>query len=319
LKPISKAATGPKPKKKHAAKQAREELAAQARSKIEAQDPFSRANLRKLALRLGIPLLLGWGVAIALSGWIPKAIAGGATLLIGGLAAYVLYFARKSRAVADIVRSADDAEGRKQALDKLDSQFKRGDTAATFAKAQLQLQDDPRAALTTLEAIKLDKVMAPVADEARCQRAMIHLMLGETAEARQLADQVDLSRHKEPKTRAALAAIVGEAWARSGQAKKAAELLEKIDANDEIYQDVRPQLFRSLAFAYAWSNQTSLMKKQLRKLGSINQQLLMGFITKKKNPMGVNPRGVHPALEKEALSMVMRSGAVARKMQVRRM
>jgi hypothetical protein len=61
------------------------------------------------------------------------------------------------------------------------------------------------------------------------------------------------------------------------------------------------------------------MKKQLRKLGSINQQLLMGFITKKKNPMGVNPRGVHPALEKEALSMVMRSGAVPRKMQVRRM
>jgi hypothetical protein len=319
LKSINKAASGPKPKKKQAAKQARDDLAAQARAKIETQDPFSTANLRKLGLRLGIPMLLGWAVAIAITGWIPKAIAGGATLLIAGLAAYVLYFARKSKAVADIVRSADDADSRKQALDKLDAEFKRGDTAATFAKAQLQLQDDPRAALATLETIKLDKVMAPVADETRCQRAMIHLMLGETADARVLADQVDLARHKEPKTRAALAAIVGEAWARSGQAKKAADLLEKIDANDEIYQDVRPQLFRSLAFAYAWTNQTSLMKKQLRKLGSINQQLLMGFITKKKNPMGVNPSGVHPLLEKEALGMVMRSGAVPRKMQVRRM
>jgi hypothetical protein len=319
LKPTTKAASGTKPKKKQAAKQARDELAAKARARIEPQDPFSGPNLRKLGLRLGIPLLLGWIVAIAIPGWIAMAVAAAVTLLIAGLAAYVLRFARKSRAVADIVRSADDAESRKEALEKLQSGFKPGDTAATFAKAQLQLQDDPRAALATLETVKLDKVMAPVADEARCQRAMIHLMLGETADARMLCDQVDLGRHKEPKARAALAAIVGEAWARSGQAKKAAELLEKIDPHDAIYEDVRPQLFRSLAFAYAWSNQTSLMKKQLRKLGSINQQLLMGFITKKKNPMGVNPRGVHPALEKEALSMVMRSGAVPRKMQVRRM
>ena len=34
-----------------------------------------------------------------------------------------------------------------------------------------------RAALETLESIDLKKAMAPVADEARSQRAMIHLML----------------------------------------------------------------------------------------------------------------------------------------------
>jgi hypothetical protein len=45
----------------------------------------------------------------------------------------------------------------------------------------------------------------------------------------------------------------------------------------------------------------------------------MGFITKKKNPHGVPPRGVHPALEKEAYGMVMKSGAVQRKMQLKRM
>jgi hypothetical protein len=224
LKPTTKAASGTKPKKKQAAKQARDELAAKARARIEPQDPFSGPNLRKLGLRLGIPLLLGWIVAIAIPGWIAMAVAAAVTLLIAGLAAYVLRFARKSRAVADIVRSADDAESRKEALEKLQSGFKPGDTAATFAKAQLQLQDDPRAALATLETVKLDKVMAPVADEARCQRAMIHLMLGETADARMLCDQVDLGRHKEPKARAALAAIVGEAWARSGQATKTSAL-----------------------------------------------------------------------------------------------
>lgn len=308
-----------KPKKKVVARQAREDLAAQARSKIEAPDPLSRDNLRKLGLRLGIPLAIGWVIAILIPGWISKAVAGGITLLLGVLLLYVLRLAKKSQAVANIVRAADSAEARKEAVDKLASGFKKGDVAATFAKAQLQLQDDPRAALRTLESIDLAKAMPQVADETRCQRAMIHLMLGETDEARQLVDQVDLARHKEPKGRAALAGIVAEAWARTGQARKAIELLEPIDTNDPIYADVRSQIFRALAFAYAWSNQASQMKKQLRKLGSINAQLLMGFITKKKNPAGVNPRGVHPLLEKEAFAMVMRSGAVPRKMQVKRL
>ncbi len=134
------------------------------------------------------------------------------------------------------------------------------------------MQDDPKAALKTLETIKLDKVMAPVADQARSQRAMIHLMLGETDDARVLVDKIDLGRHKEPPIRATLAAIIGEAWARTGQAKKARELLETFDAEDEAYTDLKPQLLRSLAFAYAWSNQNKKMKATLRKLKGINPQ-----------------------------------------------
>jgi hypothetical protein len=286
---------------------------------MEVADPLSPQNLRKLAIRIGIPTLIGWVIAIAIPGWIPKAVAGALTLLLAGVLGWAWRFTRKSKAVVDIVRSAEDAESRKEALEKLDSSFKPGDVSASFAKAQLQLQEDPRAALATLETINLNKIMPQVADEARSQRAMIHLMLGDTAEARTLVDQVDLSRHKEPKARAALVTIVGEAWARSGQARKAAELLETIDGNDPLYEDVRPQLYRALAFAYAWSNQTKLMKKQLRKLGALNTQLLASFITKKKNPQGVNPRGVHPLLEQEAFSMLLRSGTVQRKMQVKRM
>jgi len=61
------------------------------------------------------------------------------------------------------------------------------------------------------------------------------------------------------------------------------------------------------------------MKKALHDLKGVNVQYLMGFITKKKNPMGVSPRGVHPLLEKEAYDLVMRSGVVQRKMEMRRM
>jgi hypothetical protein len=60
------------------------------------------------------------------------------------------------------------------------------------------------------------------------------------------------------------------------------------------------------------------MRATLRRLSALNPQYLMGFITKKKNPMGVAPRGVHPLLEKEAFDMLMKSGVVPRRMEMRR-
>lgn len=301
------------------AKQAREELAAAARQKELPADPLAAMNLKSLGIRIGIPALIAWGIALAIPGWIPKVIVGVLTLVIAGLALWAVRFAKRSRAVAQIVREADTAEARKEAIAKLDTDFKKDDSAAIFAKAQLQLQEDPRAALRTLETIKLDKVMSAVmADETRSQRAMIHLMLGETEEARALCDHIDMTRHKEPKSRAMMAAIVAEAWARTGQAKRAVELLETFDPADEAYADLRPQLYRARAFAYAWTNNMKSMKQALRSLSGLNPQFLSGFITKKKHPMGVAPKGVHPILEKEAFEMVMRSGAAPRKMEFRR-
>lgn len=316
---MSSKAMAAKAQKKPNPKQAREELLQKVREqKAAPPDPLSAASLRTMAIRLGIVLLVAWGIAFAISGWISKVVAGVLTLAVAGLAYWAFTNARKSVAVANLVRTADSAEARKEAISKLETDFKKDDTAAVFAKAQLQLQEDPRAALRTLETIKLDKLMAPAADETRAQRAMIHLMLGETDEARGLADKIDLGQHKEAKTRAMMTAIVGEALARTGSAKRAVELLEKIDPDDKEYADLKMQLLRARAFAFAWTNNMKAMKHTLRGLYGVNPQLLAGFITKKKNPMGVSPRGVHPALEKEAFDMLMRSGAVPRKMEFRR-
>jgi hypothetical protein len=311
-------ATGKPPPKKFNAKQARDEALAAARPKQLPADPLSTANLKSIGLRLGVPLLVLWIGAFVLQGWIPKAVVGVITLALAGLSLWAVRFAKRSRAVAEIVRDADSPEARKQAIEKLDADFKKDDTAAVFAKAQLQMQEDPRQALATLETIKLEKVLAPVADEARVQRAMIHLLLGETDEARDLADGVDLNRHKEPKTRAMMASIVGEAWARSGKAKKAVEMLETFDPDDAAFADLRPQLLRSRAFAYAWASNSKQMKQTLQRLSRLNPQYLSGFITRKKMPGGVSPKGVHPMLEKEAYEMVMRSGIVSRRMEVKR-
>jgi Tetratricopeptide repeat len=305
--------------KKQSPVQQREAAIAALRKQAQPVDPLAQLNPRALALRVGLPALVVWAIAFALSGWWPKIIAAVISLVIVGVILWVIRFAKRTRAVAQIVQGADTAEARKDAISKLETDFKKDDSAAIFAKAQLQMQEDPREALRTLEAINLEKVMAPTADEARVQRAMIHLILGETDEARALVDKIDMSRHKEPKVRAMMSAIVGEAWARTGQAKKAVELLETFDPADGAFAELKPQLLRARAFAYAWANNTKQMKHTLRSIAGMNPQYLGSFITRKKNPMGgVPPRGVHPMLEKEAFDMLMQSGAVSRKVQMKR-
>src|SRR5690606_23324597 len=127
-------------------------------------------------------------------------------------------------------------------------------------------QEDPQKALATLEQIDLNKVMAPVADEARAQRAMIHLMQGQVNLARQLADNIELKRHQDAKTRAMMAAVISEAWARSGQAKKGLDTLELFDLEDPDYADLRPQLLRAFSYCYAYTGKTKEMRRMLRKL-----------------------------------------------------
>ncbi len=307
-----------KPSSNKLAAKEREKLVTDSRKKQVAPDPLSAENLRKMGLRIGIPVLLGWAFAIWVGGWILPAIMGVITLALIGITIWAVRYAQRSRAVVNILQNADTPEGRKEALEKLNTNFKKDDTAAIFARAQLEMQEDPRKALATLEQINLVKVMAPVADEARAQRAMIHLILGETDEAKELVDKIDLGRHSEVKSRATLTAIVGEAFARSGEAKRAVDLLEKFDLSDAAFEDLKPQLLRAKAFAYAWANNTKQMRKVLQDLKAMNVQYLMGFVTRKKHPGGVSPRGVHPMLEKEAYDMVMKSGMVQRRVEMRR-
>jgi hypothetical protein len=262
-----------------------------------------------LGLRVGLPLLGFWVIAIIVGRPWAFAAMGVITVAALALVVWAIRFATKTKAVADIVKAADSPQARKEALSRLETDFKKGDTAAIFAKAQLQLHEDPRIALQTLEQIDLAKVMAPIADEARAQRAMIHLLLGEAERARQLVDSIDLSRHQQAKTRATLVTVIGEAWARTGQGKKALETLHVFDPEDPEFAELKAQLYRALAFAYAAVNDTKGIRKVLRKMLDINPQLLGGFLVKK----------VHPLLEREAKEMLKRSGAVPKKMVVKRM
>lgn len=284
----------------------------QASAKIAAPASVEfRKMLKGMGLRLGLPLLVIWIVVILIGHPVGLIVAGVLTLAGIGLVVWALYYMNKSKKVAGILSAADmsSPEGRKKAMEQLEPSAGKGDTASLFAKSQLLMHEDPRKALEVLEQINLDKVMAPIADEARGQRAMIHLLLGEIDRARTLVDGIDLTRHDQSKARAALASVVAEAWARSGQAKKANETLDLFDPESGELDEVKPQLYRARAFAAAALSDTKRMKHALRKLKGINVQLLAGFVQKR----------IHPLLEKEARQMLMQSGAVPKKMVRQRM
>ncbi|MFO0659338.1 MAG: hypothetical protein U0165_05845 [Polyangiaceae bacterium] len=267
--------------------------------------------LKTLGIRIGLPMLGGWLIVLFVNNTYVYVVAGIVTIAAAGLALWAWRRVQSSRQVVDILQSAkiDTKEGREAALSKLED-FKDGGIAATFAKAQLLLQDNPDKALEVLESIDLTKVLPPEADQARSQRAMIYLARGDVERARPLIDAIELGRHEEPKTRAMLAAVMAEGWARSGQAKKALETLDLFNADEDLFSDIRPQLWRARAFAAASLNDRKEMKRALKKLMNDNPQYLTGFLVKK----------IHPLLEKDARDMLMQSGAVQRpKQQFRRM
>ena len=297
-------------------KAAREALKQPLSKRGEIPDPMAGGQLRSLLVRLGLILTGVWILFAGVSTFVHDSLWRGLVLAIPGLltiAAVVILIwtlrqAKTARGVASILSGVETDEDRKVALEKLSTGFKKGDTAAVFARAQLELQEDPKKALATLETIDLNKVVAQVADEARGQRAMIHLTQGDVGLARQLVDRIDLSRHQDARSRAMLASVVSEAWARSGDAKKATATLGLYDPEDATYDQIRPQLYRALAYAAAHESDLNGIRRALRKLLAIDVRLLGGFMMKK----------THPLLQKEAKKMLEQSGQVPKKMIMQR-
>ena len=293
----------PKSKKKKSAAEIQDELRA-ITSKGASKEP-PKVDLKKGVLRVAAVLAILWLIAIFIPSPIPKYVMVALTIVAIGGGLWFVRYIKKTEALGSILREADTAEGRKEALKKLETEFKSGDVQATLARAQLEMQEEPRKALETLETINLEKQLTPVADQVRSLRAMLHLSLGETAEARPLVDKLELGKQQEVKTRAMFATVASEAWARTGMAKKALETLELFNPEDPELSEVRIQMWRARAFAYASLNDLKAVRRALGKLAAESPQLLAMFVQQKK---------VHPLLEREAKQMLLQSGAVPRKM-----
>lgn len=293
-----------------AAKKNLETVRKDIRDATKSAAPAPAFDWKKVVVRGGAVLVGIWALCIALYTfqksvvWLVVPV-----VLSGAVAAAYIWMRRmltKQKALGAILEGADTKEGRAEALEKLGRDFKDTDTQAVLARAQLEAQDDPRKALGTLEAVRLDKVMGPMAGQVRAMRAMLHLSLGETDKARHLADALDLGKQQDAKIRAMFATVCGEAWARTGLAQKAKDTLELFDPEDPANAELKAQMWRARAFAYAGTGDTRSMKHALRRLGAVNMHLLGMFVGQKR---------VHPLLEREAKQMVMSSGIVKKQMQ----
>jgi hypothetical protein len=281
-----------------------------------APDPLNPQVMKSMWTRVGLILLGVWAVGglIALMSqsqtvtWITLGIVVTLTLVVFGVIAWTLRRARSAQEVASLLRGVTSDEDRKAALGKLEAEGSK-DPAKLFARAQLEMSQDPRKALETLEQIDLTKNAGIVADEARGQRAMIHLTLGQVGLARQLVDNIDLKRSQDPRSRAMLTAITAEALARSGDVERAQTLLSALDSGDSTIAELRPQLLRAQAFALAHAGKFKDLKRILKQMMDIDARLLGGFLQGKG----------HPLLQKEAKKMIEQSGIVPRRMQVQRM
>ena len=161
-------------------------------------------QLKSMIGRLALPVLGIWVLGGTIAAFsqsttvrvIMLTIPAVLTLLAIAMVVWAMRQAKKAQGVAGILSGVETPEQRKAALAQLDAAYKKNDTTAIFGRAQLEMQDDPKKALATLERIDLTKVLGAVADETRAQRAMIHLTLGDVGPARQLVDNIDLSRNR---------------------------------------------------------------------------------------------------------------------------
>ncbi len=274
----------------------------------------ARGQIRTLAKVAGIALVVIWLLALGfwsgLRSSIPLWIAGVLTVAAAVGAFFVRRNMAQSAALGDLIGDPDmSPEERAARIATIQEKVDKGDVSAILTKAQIEMHDDARKALATLEQANLDKAPKLVANQVRGMRAMIHLNHGEVQAARQLADDIPLEKTPDPKARANLAGIVAEAWARSGNPIEAGELMDKYDPDAADMSEVKVQLWRARAFLSAHRNDLGGMRKAMKQLQEVSPQLLGVFVGQKR---------VHPLLAKEARKRLEKAGFARQQVQMAR-
>ncbi len=261
------------------------------------------ATMGKVAAgTLVVVWLLAFGFWSGLESIVPVYVAAVVTVVIAIAAFMIRRNLGKSEELGALMGDGElSAEERQKRIDKLEGRIAKGEHAAILTKAQLQMQEDQngRTALETLETVDLEKAPKVIANQVRGMRAMIHLNHGEVKAARQLADAVLFDKTPDLASRANLAGIVAEAWARSGNPIEAEELLAKYDIDDPKFKDTRVQLLKAKVFVTVHRNNLQSMRKNLKLLEAVSPQLLAVFVQGKR---------IHPLLKKEATKRLQKSG-----------
>ena len=215
-------------------------------------------------------------------GWIVVGLVGALTLAGIGFGIYIWRLTKRSRGIVDILAQATDEEGRKRALEQLEA--KEGDPLSALARAQLVAREDPKAAMEILEAIDVAKAPAVVQDDVRANLGFMYLMNGRAKEARALADDLRLDRQPNAKAKAMYAAVMAEAFARTGKADEAKKLVDTYDASDAEYGEVAGMLRRAEVYTYFALKKRGRAAQAMKDLARVDPNMVAPFLQGRSRP-----------------------------------
>lgn len=262
-----------------------------------------------IGLALGVVWVIA-GILMPTIGYAGLIVAGVLTAVALGFLLWVWRLTRKSADIAAILRGATDKEGRAAALEQLRARRAPGgkDALNAIAQAQLVAQENPGEAIAILEGIDLKKAPTLVHDDVRANLAMFYLMTGRARDARELADEIRLDRQPQAKAKAMYAAVVAEAFARTGKADEARALLETYDPDDKEFSQVAGMLWRARVYTYMATKKRGRAKEAMERLMDVDPNMVAAFVQ----------RGTRPELSRLAKQVLSGAGALPKpKMRVR--
>lgn len=271
------------------------------RDVAEAVKSIERPTFKwKIVAQIGLAFVILWGTAIGtvqfISYW-GVGVMAAVTLVAIGFGIYVWRLTKKSQAIADILSIATDQEGRKKAIEQLES-GNSSDALNALARAQLVAQEKPADAIRILEGIDLKKAPAVAQDDVRANLAFMYLTQNRPRDARPLADEIRLDRQPNPKAKAMYAAVVAESYSRTGKTEDAQKLLQTYRHDDPEYGEVGAMLLRAQVYAYNAAKKRGLARKAMENLASADLNMLAGFVQK----------GTHPELTQMARQILGSAG-----------
>jgi thioredoxin-like negative regulator of GroEL len=123
-----------------------------------------------------------------------------------------------------------------------------------------------------------------VQDEVRAQLAMMYLRNARVREARALADEMRLDRQPQPKAKAFYAAVMAEAFARTGKPEESKKLLDTYSADDPAFEEVRAMLLRAQVFTFFQLKKRGLATKAIQTLAEVEPGMVAAFTLKGTPP-----------------------------------
>ena len=223
----------------------------------------------KIIAQIGGAFAVLWVTAVMAMQWVGYVgliVMGVLTLAAIGFGLYLRRMTRRQRAIEELSAGGGS------------------DAMKAVAQAQLLAATDPNEALKVLEGIDLKKAPMVVQDEVRAQLSLLYLRNNRVKDARALADDMRLDRQPQPKAKAFYAAIIAEAFSRTGKAEEAKKLLDTYSDADPAYAEVRSILLRAQVFTYFQLKKRGLAQKAMLTLAEVEPGMLAAFTMKGTNP-----------------------------------